>query len=312
MAETIRDLLGAAKERGFTADQTRTRFREKYGQELDDYQDKLDTTLEQVEAFKPAPEPKAVGIAGAPKTEFPAVRELGKELATGKVGKGLAIGEAIGAAFGAPTAGATIGAGIGKLLEPEPEVKAKPSPAARVETAHAGAALGGALFGAPGALAGAALGAKFPAEEAAKYRAYEDFETQLKYLKATTPELREPVKAKEELEVEEPVIGVTRARRPKSRLTKSEAEKLSKWSSTDINEPPSAEVISMYQRVKGEDPRDVGALRKFRTEQAQEHQVGAFAPTEFKWAAPWDVARRATGALTGLARTGLGETKLTQ
>lgn len=312
MAETIRDLLGAAKERGFTADQTRTRFREKYGQELDDYQDKLDTTLEQVEAFKPAPEPKAVGIAGAPKMEFPAAREFGKELTTGKTGKGLAIGEAIGAAFGAPTAGATIGAGIGKLLEPEPEVKTKPTTAARIETARAGAALGGALFGGPGALAGAALGAKFPAEEAAKYRGYEDFETQLKYLKATTPELREPVKAKEELEVEEPVIGVTRARRPKSRLTKSEAEKLAKWSSTDINEPPSAEVISMYQRVKGEDPRDVGALRKFRTEQAQEHQVGAFTPTEFKWAAPWDVARRATGALTGLARTGLGETKLTQ
>lgn len=48
MAETIRDLLGAAKERGFTADQTRTRFREKYGQELDDYQDKLDTPLEKL------------------------------------------------------------------------------------------------------------------------------------------------------------------------------------------------------------------------------------------------------------------------
>lgn len=121
MAETIRDLLGAAKERGFTADQTRTRFREKYGQELDDYQDKLDTTLEQVEAFKPAPEPKAVGIAGAPKMEFPAVREFGKELATGKTSKGLAIGEAVGGLLGAPTAGATIGAGIGKLLEPAPE-----------------------------------------------------------------------------------------------------------------------------------------------------------------------------------------------
>lgn len=312
---TIRDYITESSKQNLSPDAVRSGFKETFNQNIDDYLDKLDTPLEQLKAPKPAaiaPEPKAVGIAGAPKMEFPAAREFGKELATGKTGKGLAIGEAIGAAFGAPTAGATIGAGIGKLLEPEPEVKAKPSPAARVETARAGAALGGALFGGPGALAGAALGAKFPAEEAAKYRAYEDFETQLKYLKATTPELREPVKAKEELEVEEPVIGVTRARRPKSRLTKSEAEKLSKWSSTDINEPPSAEVISMYQRVKGEDPRDVGALRKFRTEQAQEHQVGAFTPTEFKWAAPWDVARRATGALTGLARTGLGETKLTQ
>ena len=152
MAETIRDKMRKAKEAGWTYDEFGGAFKEKYGRDLGEYEDKLDTPLEQLEVPKPAaiaPEPKAVGIAGAPKMEFPAAREFGKELTAGKTGKGLAIGEAIGAAFGAPTAGATIGAGIGKLLEPDPEVKAKPSPAARVETARAGAALGGAFGASP-------------------------------------------------------------------------------------------------------------------------------------------------------------------
>jgi len=65
--------------------------------------------------------PKAAGLSDEDFEEEPSLaRQLGRSLATGKTGKGLAIGEAIGAAFGAPTAGATIGAGIGKLLEPAP------------------------------------------------------------------------------------------------------------------------------------------------------------------------------------------------
>lgn len=66
--------------------------------------------------------PKSAGLSDEDFEEEPSLaRQLGRSLAAGKTGKGLAIGEAIGAAFGAPTAGATIGAGIGKLLEPAPE-----------------------------------------------------------------------------------------------------------------------------------------------------------------------------------------------
>jgi len=304
MAETIKDLMAEAKNRGYNADQFRERFREKYGQEVDDYQDKLDTPLDQL-ASKKAP-------AIAP--EMPAARELGKELATGTTAKGFGIGGALGAAFGAPTAGAAIGAGIGKLLEPKVEKPEPSTPAERIETGRAGAALGGALFGAPGALAGAALGAKFPMKETAKYDPYRagsrDFETQLEYLK-TTGQIK-PKAEKEAAEVEEPLARTTGVAKPASTepaITQSEAEKLNAW---DYAKPPSAEIVNMYRRVKGEDPSTVYDLRHFQSEQSKEHKVGAYAEPEFKWATPTDVVRRVGSIGKGAVSKLLGETELTQ
>lgn len=290
MPGTIRDYIIKADQEGYSEDDVKSSFQERFGVPIETFKGKLDTELRAI--------PKKEQTQAAVSELLPAGFKAGLEPAApaAPLQKPAAI-------VAEPTPAA-----------PAPKQKIPEEPRSRLVGAEIGRILGGIAGGAPGSLLGAGLGAAIGAPARRAERIAEERKAEPEGARG------EPITEKPEPTAEEPVglpaeatetkVGVEpKIWQSAKGLTKDELDTLARW---DYHkEPDDQEVVDIWKKHAGSTKTpDVFELRHLRQEaikqKAREETPRAYWPT------PTEVMGRLSGMVPGIARSALGETKLSQ